>query len=274
MVKESELKECSYFLVRYVPDVAREEFVNIGVFLFCPAEKLLECKFSDDWRHVSRFHAQADTKFLENLQSHFEQQISDHQNDLDGYIREMQQSYSNLIQLSPSRACLTADLHAQLQDLFERYVGVHPAVSRTQAPRLRIKNRMTQSLRGYRLLEPHLVQKDIPASQWTIPGDPFLFDFGYEPRVPTDRPNGRVRLIHNVSLQNDDPKLVEALVWTFERVLRKKRSDLTVGHENEPDPNDAQVRFSLGVLQHEHIRLVPVSGFDEYARSICAELGL
>jgi len=272
MANESELKECSYFLVRYVPDVAKEEFLNIGVFLFCPAEGFLDCRFSDDWRHVSRFHAQADTEFLEDLQSHFEQQIRDHQNDLDGYIREMQQSYSNLIQLSPLRACLTADLPAQLQDLFQRYVGVRPAVFRTQAPRLRIKNRMTQSLRGCGLLGPNLVQKDIPASQWTIPDDPFLFDFGYEPRLQPDTPNGRVRLIHNVSLQKDDPKLVEALVWTFERVLQKKRCDLTVGHEDNPDPNNAQVRFSQGVLQHEHIRLVPVSGFDEYAQSIRAEL--
>jgi hypothetical protein len=32
------------------------------------------------------------------------------------------------------------------------------------------------------------------------------------------------------------------------------------------------VRFSLDVLQHEHVHLVPVSGFDEYAQSIRAEL--
>jgi hypothetical protein len=68
MVKASELKECSYFLVRYVPDVVKGEFINIGVFLFCPAEQFLDCLFSDDFRRLSRFHAQADTRFLQELQ--------------------------------------------------------------------------------------------------------------------------------------------------------------------------------------------------------------
>jgi hypothetical protein len=63
-------------------------------------------------------------------------------------------------------------------------------------------------------------------------------------------------------------------MWTFDRVLKKEPSDLTVGHEDNPDPNHPVVRFSQGILQHERIRLVPVSGFDEYAQSIRAELFL
>jgi len=99
MVEDSELKQCSYFLVRYVPDVVKQEFINIGLLLFCPAEQFLDCLFSDDFRRITRFHAQADTQFLKELQPHFEQQIAQHEEDLEGYIREMQQSYSNLIQL-------------------------------------------------------------------------------------------------------------------------------------------------------------------------------
>jgi hypothetical protein len=61
-------------------------------------------------------------------------------------------------------------------------------------------------------------------------------------------------------------------MWTVDRVLKKEPCDLTVGHEDNPDPNDPAVSFSLGILQHERIRLLPVSGFDEYAQSIRAEL--
>jgi hypothetical protein len=183
----------------------------------------------------------------------------------------MQQSYSNLIQLSSPRSCLTADLGAQLQDLFERHVGVRLAGPTEQDTRMRIKLRMTQSLRASGVLGHKLFEKHIPASQWTAPGDPFVFDFGYKPAPPTDKPNGRVKLIHTLSLQKD-PILVEALKWTFDRVLDKESCHLTVGHEDNPDPNNPRVRFSQGVLQHEHIRLVPVSGFDEYAHSIRAEL--
>ena len=270
-MKESELKECSYFLVRYVPDVVKQEFINIGLFLFCSGEQFLDCLFSDDFRRINRFHAQADTQFLKELQRHFEEQIGEHEKDLEGYVREMQQSYSNLIQLSPPRTCLTTDLRAQLQDLFERYVGARLAGPTEQDTRMRIKQRMTESLRRYGVLEHNLFEKRIPASQWTAVGDPFVFDFGYKPPTQTGRPNGRLKLIHTLSLQRD-PQLVEALKWTFDRVLDKDSCHLTVGHEDKPDSSNAVVRFSKDVLQHEHIRLVPVSGFDEYAQSIRAEL--
>jgi hypothetical protein len=276
MVKESELKQCSYFLVRYVPDVAKGEFINIGVFLSCPAEHFLDCEFSNDWRRVYRFHAEADTELLKDLESHFKQQIKeirDQVKDLDGYLREMQQSYSNLIQLSPPRTCLTADLAAQLRDLFNRYVGAHLRAHPERGARILIKRQLAESLRKTGLLESPYFQKNVPASVWTKPGDPFIFDFGYKPPAQPGKPNGRIKLIHSHSL-TDDREVVESLVWTFERVLEKERSVLTVGHEDDPDLTNSQVRFSLSVLQHEHIRLVPVSGFDEYAQSVRAELSI
>jgi hypothetical protein len=271
MVEDSELKQCSYFLVRYVPDVEKQEFINIGLFLFCPAEQFLDCLFSDDFRRITRFHAQADTQFLKELQPHFEQQIEEHEADLEGYIREMQQSYSNLIQLSLARTCLTADLSAQLQDLFDRHVGARLTGPTKQDTRMRIKHRMTESLRGCGVLDHKSFEKRIPASQWTGAGDPFVFDFGYKPLEQVGKPNGRLKLIHTLSLQRDD-KLAKALMWTFDRVLEKEPSDLTVGHEDNPDPDNPVVRFSQGILQHERVRLVPVSGFHEYAQSIRLEL--
>jgi hypothetical protein len=273
MVEDGELKQCQYFLVRYVPDVVKQEFINIGLFLFCRAEQFLDCLFSDDFRRITRFHAQADTQFLKELQLHFEQQIEEHEADLNGYIQEMQQSYSNLIQLSPARTCLTADLGAQLQDLFDRHVGAPLTGPPKQDTRMRIKHRMSESLRRWGVLDHELFEKHIPASPWTAAGDPFVFDFGYKPLEQAGKPNGRLKLIHTLSLQRDDER-AKALMWTFDRVLKKEPSDLTVGHEDNPDPSNPVVRFSQGILQHERIRLLPVSGFDKYAQSIRAELFL
>jgi hypothetical protein len=271
MVKESELKQCSYFLVRYVPDVVKQEFINIGLFLFCSDEQFLDCLFSDDFRRITRFHAQADTQFLKELQPHFEQQIEEHEEDLDGYIAEMQQSYSNLIQLSPARTCLTADLSVQLQDLFDRHVGAPLTGPTKQDTRMRIKHRMTEALRRCGVLDRKFVERGIPASQWTGAGDPFVFDFGYRPLEQGGKPNGRLKLIHTLSLQRDNER-AKALKWTFDRVLEKESSHLTVGHEDILDPDNPIVRSSQGILQGERIRLLPVSSFDEYAQSVRAEL--
>jgi hypothetical protein len=271
MVEDSDLKQCQYFLVRYVPDVVKQEFINIGLFLFCPSEKFLDCMFSDDFRRITRFHAQADTQFLKELQLHFAQQIAEHEADLEGYIRELEQSYSNLIQLSPPQTCLATDLSAQLRDLFEQYVGVRLTGATEQAARRRIKQRMTESLRRYGVIDHKYFRKHVPASEWTA-GDPFVFDFGYNPLEQAGRPNGRVELIHTLSLQKDE-ELAKALMWTFDKVLEKERSShLTVGHEDILKPDNPVVRFSQDILQHESIHLVPVSGFDEYAQSIRAEL--
>ena len=271
MVEDSELKQCQYFLVRYVPDVVKQEFINIGLFLYCDAEQFLDCLFSDDFRRVTRFHAQADTQFLKELQPHFEQQIAEHEADLDGYIREMQQSYSNLIQLSPARSCLTADLSSQLQDLFDRHVGARLTGPTKQDTRMRIKQRMTEALRQCGVYEHKLFEKRIPASPWTGAGDPFVFDFGYKPLERAGKPNGRLKLIHTLSLERDNER-AKALKWTFDRVLEKEPSHLTVGHEDILDPDHPIVRSSQDILQGERIRLLPVSGFDEYAQSIRAEL--
>jgi hypothetical protein len=251
--------------------VVKQEFINIGLFLFCRAEQFLDCLFSDDFRRITRFHAQADTQFLKELQLHFEQQIKEHEEDLEGYIREMEQSYSNLIELSPARTCWTADLSAQIQDLFERHVGARLTGPTKQDTRMRIKHSMTESLRRYGVLDYKSFERRIPASPWTGAGDPFVFDFGYKPPEQAGKPNGRVKLIHALSLQRDN-ELAKALKWTFDRVLEKESSHLTVGHEDNPDLNDPAVSFALGILQHERIRLVPVSGFDEYAQHIRAEL--
>ena len=113
---------------------------------------------------------------------------------------------------------------------------------------MRIKQRMTESLRRCGVLDHKLFEKRIPASQWTGAGDPFVFDFGYKPPEQAGKPNGRLKLIHTLSLQRDN-ELAKALKWTFDRVLEKEPSHLTVGHEDIPDPDNPIVRFSQGILQ-------------------------
>ena len=114
MAEETQLKPCSFFLVRYVPDIVRDEGLNIGLFLYSPEEDYLDCLFSDDFRRVRNFHPQADTDLLRELPNHFEQQIKERESSLADYIREMQESYSNLIQVTSPRSCLTAECSAAI----------------------------------------------------------------------------------------------------------------------------------------------------------------
>jgi hypothetical protein len=72
-------------LVRYVPNVATGQFVNVGLFLYSPQAQFLDCLFTDEFAAVERLHPHADLEFLRQLQAHFEQEIGEHEADLARY---------------------------------------------------------------------------------------------------------------------------------------------------------------------------------------------
>jgi len=271
MTEENKLRACSYFLVRYVPDVAREEFLNIGVFLHSPEEEFLDCLFTDDFHRVKRFHPQADMELLRELQPHFEQQIKEHESGLDGYIREMQESYSNLIQVTPPRTCLLSEPQTQLQDLFARYVGARLAGPPPQDTRMRIKQRLKDAFRREGVLDHKLFERRIPAEQWTQKGDPFCFDFGYRPLQIAGKPNGHIKLIHALSLRRDN-EIAHVLANTIRYVRRKEAADLTAVVEGLPEPGDETASHSQRILLDAQINLRPLAVVDAYAQSVRREL--
>ena len=77
MTPEANRKHCRFYVVRYVPDIVRAEFINVGVFLYSPEQKYLECMFTSDSRRLKRFHPQADLEMFRSLQESFEEQIQD-----------------------------------------------------------------------------------------------------------------------------------------------------------------------------------------------------
>lgn len=273
MEQAAKFRECSYFLVRYVPDLVRDEFLNIGLFLHIPEEEFLDCLFTDDFRLVKRFHPQADTRFLRELQPYFEQQIKEHERDLAGFLREMRETYSNLIQVSELRTCLMTDPQAEMQQLFARYVGARRSRPPALDTRMRIKQQLTEAFRQHSVLDLKSFERRVPAEQWTAKGDPFCFDFGYRSVHAAGKSNGRVKLVHALSLLRDN-ELVKALRWTFDKVLEKEPAGLTVVHEHLATPPEALIRSSLTILENEFIQLLPVSRAEEYARSIHQELSM
>lgn len=55
-----------YAVVRILPKVEREEFINIGVILFCKREKYLKVKYTINENKLSAFSSEIDLTFLTN----------------------------------------------------------------------------------------------------------------------------------------------------------------------------------------------------------------
>jgi len=263
-----ELKECRLFLLRYVPDLVRDEFLNIGLFLYSQADNYLNCLLTDDFRRIKRFHPPADLDFLRELQEHFEQQIDEHEKDLEGLLREMQESYSNMLQLSEPRPCLLRDPQAEIERLFDRYVGPRVSGPLPLDTRLRLKHRMTDAFRRGGLLAHPRFEKRISASQWTEPGDPFTFDYGYQP-------NGHMKLIHALTLEHG-PKVnvdaVKGLAFTLERVCKRESAELTAVVDNYAAAQDEKALYCQRLLEEHRVLIQPIAGIETFAQSVRREL--
>lgn len=269
MQNEPKLKQCSFFLVRYVPDLVRDESLNIGVFLHSPDERYLGCLFTDDFRRVKRFHPHADLEMLRELQQHFDQEIDEQENDLEGYVRRMQDSYSNMIRVSLPSPCLLHDPQSEIKDLFARYVGARLSGPPPEDTRVRIKQRLTAAFVHAGIWER--LEKRISAERWTHKGDPFTFDFGYTPLEIRGKPNGHVKFIHTLSLKRDN-EIAHVLANTIRYVRQKEPAELTAVVEGVPLAGDETASHSQRILLDAEIVLRPLSEVDAYAKSVSAEL--
>jgi len=56
-----------YAVIRVVPQVEREEFLNVGVILYCPSKKFLQCLCSIDENKLCAFSSRAN---IDDIKAH------------------------------------------------------------------------------------------------------------------------------------------------------------------------------------------------------------
>ncbi len=203
---------CEFFLIRYVPDVVKGEFTNIGVLLreaAAPAGTP-RLRFTRDWSRVRCMHADADIALLEALEAEMLDRL---QTDLhlspSAYPRPLlaalTDSLSNSIQISEPRACLAENLQVELDQLMRLYVDpLKPSpAARQRSGRAAIAAAMRSAFE--RTGAWSHMRKRIPAAQYTRPGDPMRLDCGYRagPKTGEDPGAGVIRIFHAVSLDSD-----------------------------------------------------------------------
>jgi len=63
----AEKHQCEFFLLRYVPDAVRNEFVNIGVLLVEADAGFADIRLTKDWRRVRCLDSDVDVEMLEAI---------------------------------------------------------------------------------------------------------------------------------------------------------------------------------------------------------------
>src|SRR3954463_10895719 len=132
------MPQCEFFVLRYVPDAVKNEFVNIGVVLLeSDASGFAEVRFARDWQRVRSLDPQADLEYLQALEESVRKQIAN-AGGREKFLRLMNESFSGRIQLSAPSACITESPERELEELARLYVesSRHPAKRETGARQL------------------------------------------------------------------------------------------------------------------------------------------
>jgi len=254
-----EKRQLEFFLLRYVPDAVKEEFVNIGVVMFEPGANgngFADVRFTRDWRRIWCLDPQADVEMLQALERDIRKQIVD-THDRDLLIGKLQDSFSNTIQVTAMKGCETEEPLAEIEALARLYFeGPRPARPRKISARGHILQKMQEEFMRAGVWKQ--LMHAISVSKYTRPDDSFRFDFGY-------RVGDTIKLFHAASLKRSADTAV-ALASRYPRfasgILEKEKTKslLTAVVDDDLDRNNEEIQVSLEILERAKIKIA--SGTD------------
>ncbi len=267
-------RQLEFFLLRYVPDAVKDEFVNIGVMLVengAPGAAFSDLRFTRDWRRVKCLDPEADIEMLEALEPDLRSRLAEAAS-RERILHVLKDSFSGSLQLSPGKACLAESPQEELGKLAAMYLEPRPreGEAREAAGRQLIVNRIREAFEQAGVWNLPQMRKRIAVAQYTRPGDPLKIDCGY-------RPNGVVKLFHAVSLASDVDS-AKVLAFTCPQIaegmarLEQAKAELTAIVEDDLDQNDEPIAFALETLKQSRITVSPMGELATIAEAARREL--
>lgn len=122
-------RAAKYSVLRYVPDIERQEFINLGVVLHYPDKQLLKMQTTEAFSRLRVFDDEIDLSFLELLlegaKMEFNSESAEGPSRQDlrnpNLLTELTTRYMNQFQFSDIRSVVIKDFESDLNDLFRIY---------------------------------------------------------------------------------------------------------------------------------------------------------
>jgi hypothetical protein len=256
----------AYHIIRYVPNLIRDEWVNIGVVIQDPATEKFRVRLIEEeseYARVRRLHPAADEAILRGYNSMLDDSLSRHDGTLTEWIAKLDRSLSTGIEFSPRKGLSADDLDVELDRLYGSFVAL---------PRARVaKAGVAETRSGIRSganqvfriagLWPKL-ERSVRVDNFTYSGDPLRLDYSY-------RRNGTQGFIHSLALTRD-PAQAKVLAYTADAIRGKfAKTEFVAITEIEPHPeaNDRH-KFVTGLFEKENIQIVPLSKLPAWAHQM------
>jgi len=278
---------CEFFLIRYVPETLKGEFINIGVLLreagqLGASTQNAQVRFTRDWSRVRCMDADADIGLLEALEGEIETRLRSGAPGSKPIVEAIGESFSNSVQMTEARGCLAENMVTEMELLMRMYVEpLKIKQDRKRSSRAGITAAMRSQFE--RVGAWALMRKRISASIYT-PGDPMKIDCGY-------RPNDVVKMFHAVSLDGD-LEAAKVLAYSAPRlrdgVLRVEGAALeltaviepllTVSSAGQTDEaireNTERYGFGVDTLESQQIRVITINDLARAAETARNDLRL
>ncbi|HTS37810.1 MAG TPA: DUF3037 domain-containing protein [Candidatus Solibacter sp.] len=250
----TERRKLEYFLLRYVPDAVRETFVDIGIVMIeatNDASTFADVRFTQNWDLVRCIDPQADIDVLRALEPEIRRRVVDVRK-IGPVLNGLTDSYSNLIQLSGSKGCLTEDPEKEIEMMARLYFGPRgQARSQAATGRQKILEVMNEAWASKGIAK---FMRPVPVAKFTKVGDPFKFDFGFTVG------NG-MRLFHAVSLKANVNAAV-TLAARYPKIAEGMRASdeawqptLAAVVDDGLQRAESEIGFALGMMQESGIKV-------------------
>ncbi len=256
-------KACAYRVLRYSPNLVRDEWVNIGVLLFEPEtgeRRLRLIEGQDEFARVRRLHPAADEELLRSLRDNLEDRFQGvaATPDSGGWqqlLHKWDETLSNALQLAPQKGVFATDLDAELERLYADHVAPQRAASRVGAPgsRATMRSYCGQVWKLARLWDR--LDKSVRVADFTFPGDPMRLDYGY-------RRNGTRGYVQTLSVSRA-PADCKLYAYTAARIAARApfASEFAAVTDVPLRPDNERHRFVQDTLRDAGIEPVAMEGF-------------
>jgi len=262
-----------YRILRYTPNLIRDEWINIGVLLEeipresrTPGEQAARRAMrlldeASEFNRLRRLHPSADETLLRGLGPEFEERLSGAEKNVSEYLARLDQSLSSVLQLSPQRAVLAENFDAEMDRLYHEHVAV-PSRARggvVESTKNWIRSRLNDIFKRRRILDK--LERGVRVDEYTQPGDPFRIDYSY-------RYNGTRGYLHAIPLARDYSQ-AKVLAYTAERIrARAQHAEFSAVTEVAPSPENPRHQFILRLFEDQQIKILPLSGVEAFAESL------
>ncbi len=252
----------AYHILRYVPDLVRDEWVNIGVLVFNPRTGERRLRLIEDqveYNRVRRLHPTVDETVLRALRDDLEDRLDPQTDDgpaisLQKILKKCDETLSNTLQIAPQKGVLADDLDAELERLYSDHVAVPRPHSRVGQPgsRATIRAYCAQVFKQARIWDR--IEKSVRVAEFTFPGDPSRLDYSYHR-------NGTRGFVHTLSVTRA-PQDAKSLSYNVRHIAEKARyhteftavTDVALSRDND------RQRFVIDTLREVGIEPVPTEG--------------